>query len=305
MRYNSQQKLTDNISAIRIALEWQRRDQISAEETAMLQRYAGFGGLKAVLFPNGPIEEWNKLNASKEDLKLYPQMMELHKFLNDTLGAGEYKQVMDSVKNSVLSAFYTPSFIPETLFKVLSEQGIEIKNLYEPSAGAGVFISEAAKAFPDLQEINAVEKDVLTANILSSFTSTLEVPAEVQIKGLEQTASAENGKYDLIASNIPFGNFKIFDQSLSFQQATEKIHNYFFAKGLDKIREGGLLAFVTTDSFLNSPSNEAARRYVFNNADFISVSVLPDNLMTDTGNTEAPSHLLILQKNTSKEKLSF
>ncbi|MFY0104320.1 N-6 DNA methylase, partial [Acinetobacter baumannii] len=81
-------------------------------------------------------------------------------------------------------------------------------------------------------------------------------------------------------------------------------HNYFFAKGTDKLKEGGLLAFITTDAFLNTPSNKEAREYLFNRADFVSVTVMPDNLMKDTGNTEAPSHLLIVQKNTNKTKLS-
>ena len=93
---------------------------------------------------------------------------------------------------------------------------------------------------------------------------------------------------------------KLFkDESL-----TSKIHNYFFAKGLDKIKDGGLLAYITTDAFLNSPSNKSAREYLFNHADFISLNVMPDNLMKDTGNTEAPSHLLIVQKNINKESLS-
>ncbi|MDQ6761263.1 MAG: hypothetical protein M3015_01395 [Bacteroidota bacterium] len=83
-----------------------------------------------------------------------------------------------------------------------------------------------------------------------------------------------------------------------------KIHNYFFAKGLDKLSDGGLLAYITTDGFLNNPSNQTAREYAFNKADFISLTVMPDNLMKETGNTEAPSHLLIVQKNETKQHLS-
>ncbi len=305
MRYNSQQKLADNIAAIRIALEWRPGDFLSPEEAAVLKRYAGFGGLKAVLFPRGPMEEWQQLNASKEDLKLHPQMMELHDLLYDTLGAAEYKSVMDHVKNSILTAFYTPDFIPQTLFSVLKEQGIEIKTLYEPSAGAGVFVNASVEAFPMLDKIVAVEKDMITGGILEAAMSILPVPIDVHPKGFEEMPQHENGTFDCIASNIPFGNFAVFDDNLSFHPATEKIHNYFFVKGLDKLRDGGLLAFLTTDSFLNSPSNEVVRQHVLSQADFISVNVLPDNLMKDTANTEAPSHLLLLQKNTGKEKLSL
>ena len=119
---------------------------------------------------------------------------------------------------------------------------------------------------------------------------------------MRSTAGAEDGnKFDLVVSNIPFGNFRVYDKSFNDASLTGKIHNYFFAKGLEKIKEGGILAYITTDAFLNTSSNQTAREYLFNNADFISLSVMPDNLMKETGNTEAPSHLLIVQKNTNKE----
>lgn len=295
MSYNSQQKLQDNISAIRMALEWKGQPLTNIEVQA-LQRYSGFGGLKAVLFPNGPKEEWIELNASKEDLKLYPQIRNLHELLQKHLNEKEYKQVIDSIKNSILTAFYTPAVVPQTLFNVLKEKGIEPKSIYEPSSGAGVFITEASKTFPQLQNITAIEKDILSGRVLTALSSSIPIPVSVQTKGFEYTSVDENGKYDLIVSNIPFGNFRIADQ--------DKIHNYFFVKGLDKIKDGGLLAYITTDGFLNSFSNKTTRKYLFEHANFISLNVMPDNLMKDTGNTEAPSHLLIVQKNESKEALS-
>ncbi len=304
MNYNSQQKLKDNIAAIRIALEWQSGQSLLPEQVEALKKYAGFGGLKAVLYPNGPKEEWIKLNASKEDLKLYPQIKELHNLLRQQLPEAEYKQAIDSIKNSILTAFYTPEIIPQTLFSVLKEQGIDPKNIYEPSSGAGVFVSEAANAFPGLQSITAVEKDMLTGRVLTALSSSIPVPVSVQVKGFENTSNDENGKCDLIVSNIPFGNFRVFDEAFNNETLTGKIHNYFFAKGLDKIKDGGLLAYITTDAFLNSSSNKAAREYLFNHADFISLSVMPDNLMKDTGNTESPSHMLIVQKNVNKISLS-
>jgi N12 class adenine-specific DNA methylase len=167
-----------------------------------------------------------------------------------------------------------------------------------------VFVSHAAAAFPSIQNITAVEKDVLTGKILTALGSSLSVPVSVQIKGFHETSNEENGKFDLIVSNIPFGNFKVFDEDYKDENLTDKIHNYFFAKGLDKIRDGGLLAYITTDAFLNSPSNQPARKYLFNHADFISLNVMPDNLMKETGNTEASSHLLIVQKNINKQSLS-
>ena len=304
MSYKSQQKLKDNIAAIRIAVEWKEGQSLLPEQVEALKRYAGFGGLKAVLYPNGPKEEWIKLKASKEDLKLYPQITELHQLLQQHFNEVEYKQVIDSIKNSILTAYYTPEIIPQTLFNALKEKGIEPKSMYEPSSGAGVFISEAATVFPSLQNITAVEKDLLSGRVLTALGSSIPVPVSVQVKGFENTSTDENGKYDLIVSNIPFGNFRVFDEGFKGEALIDKIHNYFFAKGLDKIKDGGMMAYITTDAFLNNSSNQSAREYLFNLADFISVNVMPDNLMKDTGNTEAPSHLLIVQKNTSKKSLT-
>jgi len=304
MAYNSQQKLQDNIDAIRIALEWKAGQNLSVEQVQALKCYAGFGGLKAVLFPKSSKEEWGKLNASKSDLKLYPGIIDLHNLLQQHLNDAEYKQAIDSIRNSILTAFYTPSIVPQTIYAELEKQGIEIKNLYEPSSGAGVFISEAVNIFPSLQNITAIEKDFISGRVLTALISSIPVPVSVQVKGFENTPDDENGKSDLVVSNIPFGNFKVLDENYPDENISGKIHNYFFVKGLDKIKEGGLLAYVTTDAFLNSPSNKEVRDHLFHNSNFISLSVLPDNLMKDTGNTEAPSHLLVVQKQTGKKDIT-
>ncbi len=304
MGYNSQHKLRDNIAAIRIALEWRQGQLLLPEQVETLKRYSGFGGLKAVLFPNGPKEEWVKLNASREDLTLHPQITELHQLLQKHLNDAEYKQVIDSIRNSILTAFYTPQIVPRTLFNVLKEQGVEPRSMYEPSSGAGVFITEAAAVLASIQNITATEKDMLTGRVLTALVSSVPIPVSVQVNGFENISNYDNGNYDLIVSNIPFGSFSVFDEAISDEALKSKIHNYFFAKGLDKIKDGGLLAYITTDAFLNSLSNQGAREYLFNHADFISLNVMPDNLMKDTGNTEAPSHLLIVQKNSNKENLS-
>ncbi|MEO6328741.1 MAG: helicase-related protein [Ginsengibacter sp.] len=304
MGYNSLQKLQDNISAIRIALKWKEGQSLSDAQVQALKHYTGFGGLKAVLFPSGPKDEWIKLSASKEDLKLYPQIIELHKLLQQHFNATEYKQVIDSIKNSILTAFYTPEIVPQTLFNVLKELGVHPKNIYEPSSGAGVFVTEAVKVFPKLESITAIEKDILSGRVLTALGSSIPVPVSVQVTGFENTSNHYNGKHDLIVSNIPFGNFRVFDEAFRDESISGKIHNYFFAKGLDKIKDGGLLAYITTDAFLNSPSNKPAREYLFDHGNFVSLNVMPDNLMKETGNTEASSHLLIIQKNINKPFLS-
>jgi N12 class adenine-specific DNA methylase len=296
MAYNPLQKLRDNIKAIRIALD--HRDGITPnpQEQAELQAYSGFGGLKAVMFPAGDKEEWVRRNASQNDLKLYPSMMELYGLLRDGLNEEYYRNAVQSIRDSVLTAYYTPAIVPQVLYQVLKERGINPKHPYEPSSGAGIFITELVKAFPETEHITAVEKDLVTGWVLKALCDTLPVPVNVQIKGLEDTAATENGQHDLIVSNIPFGNFQTFDPAFPQKEINSKIHNYFFAKGLDKLADGGIMAFLTTDAFMNNPSNEVARQYLFSHADLISLTIMPDNLMKDSGNTEAPSHLLIVQK---------
>jgi N12 class adenine-specific DNA methylase len=303
MAFNPVRKLADNIEAIRIALGHDGRP-LSEAERGLLKQYAGFGGVKAVLFPQGPIQGWIDAKASQADLKLYSQVMQLHGLLKEKFSDPEYKAAIEAMKQSALTAFYTPELVPQALYAALKEQGILPQRLYEPSAGAGIFVTEAVNSFPKLTEINAVEKDILTGKVLSAICSATPVPVKVQIKGFEETSPEEKGQSDLVVSNIPFGNFSVFDPAYQGSGIASKIHNYFFAKGLDKLVDGGILAYITTDAFLNNPSNETARKHVFTSADFISLSVLPDNLMKANANIEAPSHLLVLQKHDQKEAFS-
>lgn len=304
MAYNSVQKLQDNIAAIQRAIAHYKGESLGYGDEAVLEKYSGFGGLKAVLFGDGSIDDWERAQASKNDLLLHPTVVEFYNMVKAEMGEEKWKQYLLSLQNSILTAFYTPAVVPQTLYKVLEQNGIEVRNLYEPSAGSGVFITEALNGLPKLEKITAVEKDELTGMVLSARCSTIPLDVKVQVAGFEYSGNKDNGQSDLIVSNIPFGSFPVVDDEYSSLNLNKKIHNYFFAKGLDKIRNGGILAFVTSDGFLNSPSNRFAREYLFSKADFISLAVMPDNLMKDTGNTEAPSHLLIVQKNTAKKGLS-
>ncbi len=304
MSYNVLQKLNGNIAAIRIALGYKEGDLLSDADKAILSKYAGFGGIKAILLPEGDRESWLANGATEADLRLYEPIGELQQLLKAHFNDTQYKEVVSSLKNSVLTAFYTPDIIPQTLYNTLKANEIKPAHVYEPSAGAGIFITEAMKALTELQQVTAVEKDVLTGKILEALYGSSEIPVKVHITGLEDSPVDDSGKYDLIVSNIPFGNFSVYDESIRDNNLSGKIHNYFFAKGLDKIGDGGLLAYITTDAFLNSPSNRDARQYLFNHADFVSVSIMPDNLMKDTGNTEASSHLLLVQKNEHKDTIS-
>lgn len=301
MSFNALEKLKDNIAAIKLALQIRSGKPIEWEELSALKKYSGFGGIKCILYPPGDIKQWEELNASEQDLRLHPQINELHTLLKENLGEVEYKECIDSARKSILTAFYTPEWIPKMIYNAFRLTGVNPENIYEPSSGAGVFVTTAINEFDKIKRITAVEKDKLTALVMQSIARTQLIPVEVHSKGFEETSNSDNGKYDLIVSNIPFGNFPVFDPQISEQYLTGKIHNYFFAKALDKIGDGGILAFITTDGFLNSPSNYEARKYLFERSDFISLAILPDDTFTDNANTKASSHLIVVQKNLQKK----
>jgi N12 class adenine-specific DNA methylase len=303
MAFNPVKQMAANIEAIRIALEFHGQS-LSENELTALRKYAGFGGLKTILYPLGEVNEWMHAGASPADLLIHPQVKQLHELLQRKLVEKEYQQVVESMKNSVSTAFYTPALIPRTIYDTLSDHGILPQRLYEPSAGAGVFLEEAMRGLDGLQAVTAVEKDLMTGKILTALYAGSEVPVSVQIRKLEETAASEKGQSDLVISNIPFGNFAVHDPAYHRSGITHKIHNYFFAKGLDKLADGGILAYLVTDGFLNSPSNEMARKFLLTSADLLSVAALPANLMKNNAGVEVGTHLIMVQKNDGKETLT-
>jgi N12 class adenine-specific DNA methylase len=302
MAFNTAQKLAANIAAIRIALDFNGQT-LTPAEVQQLGNYAGFGGLKVVLNRPGTLDNWKKANISEADLKLYPQVMEMHNLLKENFEEQEYRETINSIKSSRLAAFYTPAFIPESIYSALKNSNVVPRRMYEPSAGAGVFIAKAAETFPGIA-INAVEKDLMTGKVLAAYTAGLGIAANVQIKGLEETDAAEKGQADLVISNIPFGNFAVFDPAYQGSPVASKIHTYFFAKGMDKLADGGILAYLVTDAFLNSPSNATARKLLMTSADLLHVSVLPANLMKENAGVEVGTHLILVQKNTAKKEMT-
>ena len=300
---NIQQKLKDNITSLRLVLE-NNGKKLNSQQVEQLKRYSGFGGLKQVLWGDGPIETWSE--ASESDKKLYPLYQELYQLLDDNLTGREYKAVLDSLKNSILTAFYTPTVIPRVFYEVLQKYH-NPQNLLEPSAGVGVFITEA-KGILDLNYIVSYEKDVLTGKLLETivprtWNDGMSSPTRTEGGVAFENSDPGEEDFDLIVSNIPFGAHPVYDDKLPLEVKT-KIHNYFFAKGLEKLREGGILAYLVTSAFLDTVTNKSAREYLFNRADFISLTVMPDNLMWETGGTQAPSHFLVVRKNSKKTLLS-
>jgi len=302
MSYNAKKVLEDNVTATALVLE-NTTGNYSPVQVEALKRYRSYGGLKAVLFGDGPLEDWK--DASKADRELYMGFRELYQVLDDNLTGREYRQVLESMKNGVLSQFFTPSVIPATLYQVLNNY-TEIESIYDPSAGTGVFIDEAFKNLKGLTGARMYEKDLMTGKVLTAIISSITpkfVFSKVHTAGFEESNEFENG-YDLICSNIPYGAIQVFDPSCEDPNIYKKIHNYFFWKGLKKIKEGALLGYLVTNAFLDTVTNQRAREYLFMNSDFISLTVMPDNLMKDIANTEAPSHFLVVRKNSNKTKMS-
>ena len=304
MGFSKKQHLQQNIDALRIAFKLEKeKQQATVGERLLMMQYSGFGGLKFVL---NPIEnEIDINNWRKTEHDLFPLTQELHQLLKENSeDEKQYRRYVDSMKSSVLTAFYTPPQVIDAIFSTLSDSGLNIQKFLEPSAGIGSFI----QSFSENQQPNvtAYEKDLLTGKILKQ----LYPQSNIRVSGFEEIPEKEQNTYDVIASNIPFGDTSIFDLSYSRSkdeakiQASRSIHNYFFLKGTDMLRDGGLLAFVTSQGILNSPKNEPIRRALMQNSSLVSVVRLPNNLFTEYAGTEVGSDLIILQKNTTKQSLT-
>ena len=303
MAYNRKQRLNDNIKAIETAFVLDREQRPpTARERLLLERYCGFGGLKCILNPAKELTD--AVHWAKSDLELFAPTVELHRLIRENSNSeSEYKQLMDSLKQSVLTAFYTPPSVTEALADVLKEHKVIPENVLEPSAGIGAFVDSVLENNPKA-DVMAFEKDLLTGKILHH----LHPEQKVRIEGFEKIEKPFNDYFDLAISNIPFGDVAVFDSSYNAQKGmkaicTKRIHNYFFVKALDTVRDGGLVAFITSQGVLNAKNNSAARFMMLRHADVVSAIRLPNNLFTENANTEVGSDLIILQKNSQKEML--
>ena len=211
------------------------------------------------------------------------------------------------MRNSTLTAFYTPPAIVRALAETLRNAGVVPRRLLDPSAGAGIFPSSFREAADGEVEILSFEKDLLTGQVLSALARERE---QVVIDGFPTIESAYDSYFDVVTSNIPFGDTRIFDASFRKSddpvrgQALKAVHNYFFIKGLDTLREGGILAFVTSAGVMDAPGNEPVRRYLMEHARLVSAVRLPNNLFTEYAGTEVASDLVVLQKQSEKRKLT-
>ena len=304
MAFNRKQRLRDNIEAIRTAFLLDREGRTPTEaERDILRSYCGFGGLKCILNPAKELTD--AVHWAKSDLELFAPTAELHRLIREnSRDETEYKRYVDSLKGSVLTAFYTPKEITDTLAGVLAGHGVVPARLLEPSAGMGAFVDSMLRYAPQA-DVMAFEKDLLTGRMLRH----LHPDRKVRVEGFEKIEKPFNDHFDLALSNIPFGDIAVFDaeyekRSLMHRTAAKKIHNYFFLKGLDAVRDGGIVAFLTSQGVLDSESNNGTRFLMMRNADLLSVVRMPNNLFTENANTEVGCDLIILQKNSRKEELT-
>ena len=304
MAFNRKQRLRDNIEAIRTAFLLDREGRTPTEtERDILRRYCGFGGLKCILNPAKELTD--AVHWAKSDLELFAPTAELHRLIRENnRDETEYKRYVDSLKGSVLTAFYTPKEITDTLAGVLAGHGVVPARLLEPSAGMGAFVDSMLRHAPQA-DVMAFEKDLLTGRMLRH----LHPDRKVRVEGFEKIEKPFNGHFDLTLSNIPFGDIAVFDaeyekRSIMHRAAAKKIHNYFFLKGLDAVRDGGIVAFLTSQGVLDSEGNNGTRFLMMRNADLLSVVRMPNNLFTENANTEVGCDLIILQKNSRKEELT-
>ena len=302
MSYSKLKSLVANVEAIATAMKVRIDDrQATDEEKEVLSRYSGFGGIKDVL------------NIGTEHT-VSDDVAEPIRKLQDLIGAYPYyddamrQAVINSIKSSVLTVFYTPKFLVDAVTRQIhatfKDNCLQMSTFLEPSAGIGGFLPVS---MPGTRSY-AFEKDCLTGLILS----LLYDEATTVTAGFETIADQhlEHESFDVIASNIPFGNFRVFDAEMwkkggMYEQSAKTIHNYFFVKAMELLNEGGLLAFVAPRGIADTPGNKFVREYLVNHADLITALRLPDTLFMQTSGIEVGSDLLIFQKHSRKATLSL
>ncbi len=263
-------KFKNNITAIRIlkTLESENRKATVAEQR-QLSLYTGWGGLANVFEPDN--DKWKN------------EYLELKNLLTDD----EYT----AARSSVLDAFYTDSTIIDSIYKVIQNAGLESGNILEPAMGIGNFFGRLPADLRGKVNLYGVEKDSLSGRIAQK----LYPQANITIDGFENTHFNDNS-FDVAIGNIPFGDFGVNDKKYNSQNL--KIHDYFFLKSLDKVRDGGIVAFVTSKGTLDK-KDSSFRKTLAERADLVGAVRLPNNAFKSAG-TEVTADIIFLQKREKK-----
>lgn len=304
MPYNKKEVLQRNTEAIRVVLRLEKERRIpTPEEQAVLRGYQGFGGLKCVL--NRCDKEEDIQYWAKSEQPLFEPTRQLKALIDaEATDRTSAKKYWDSIKSSVLTSFYTDRRIVAALAEGVASLEVPVRRMLDPSAGMGVFAETFAR---QAASVDMSEKDLLTARIAAALHPAGQDNVTVHRKPFEALAVAEeDNRYDLVATNIPFGNLIVYDREYlkgsnpAKRESTRAIHNYFFVKALDHVKEGGLVAFITSQGVLDSPSNEGIRTYLMQHSRPVSVLRLPAGMFSDNAGTAVGSDMIVLQKQSGK-----
>lgn len=268
-------KYKNNVEAIKLLkqLEAEGRQATPAEQE-ILANYVGWGGLSPVFNIN--------YNGEAIDSAWTKEAKELKELLTDE----EYK----AARASTTTAFYTPVSVIKNIYGALERLGFKGGKILEPSMGTGNFFGVMPESMRSKSSLNGVELDPLTGRIAKQ----LYQKANVEITGFEKAKFPDN-YFDLAISNVPFGSFRLDDAK--YNKYNLNIHNYFFAKAMDKVRPGGLVCFVTsTDTMQGRGDSAKLRALLKGKADFVGAIRLPDTTFKANANTEVTSDVIILQK---------
>ena len=260
------EKVRRNIEAIKLLHKLEDENRLAnKEEQEILSKYVGWGGLPDVF-------DENKDNWSKE-------YNELKEILTDD----EYK----SARASTLTAFYTPPIVINAIYNALKNMGVEQANILEPSCGTGNFLGMLPQEMQS-SKLYGVELDSISGKIAKQ----LYQKANIKVQGYEK-ADLPDSFFDIAIGNVPFGDFKVNDKR--YDKNNFLIHDYFFAKTLDKVRPGGVIAFITSKGTMDKASPEV-RKYLAQRADLLGAIRLPDNTFTKNAGTKVTSDIIFLQK---------
>ena len=262
----AKEKFRNNMAAINLLHELEIENRLATpEEQEVLSRYVGWGGLSMAFDEHNAVwaEEFKELYAS--------------------LSPEEYRAAMEST----LTAFYTPPVVIKAMYDALDRLGFSQGNILEPSCGTGNFFGLLPESMQN-SKLHGVEIDSLTGRIAKQ----LYQKANIAIEGFEKT-NLPDDHFDVVLGNVPFGEIRVNDSRYNAQKFL--IHDYFFAKALDKVRAGGVVMFITSKGTMDKASPEV-RKYIAQRAELLGAIRLPDNTFKANAGTEVTSDILILQK---------
>ena len=263
------EKFINNVEAIKVLKKCEEENRFATpQEQEILSKYVGWGGLP---------QAFDEKDSSWSNG---------YSILKNLLDEKEYSQA----RESTLTAFYTPPVVIRSMYKALENMGLKTGNILEPSCGVGNFIGMLPDSLEDCK-LYGVELDSISGRIARQ----LYQKSTVAVQGYEDT-NLPNSFFDVAVGNVPFGDFKVLDKK--YDKHKFLIHDYFFAKTLDKVRPGGVIAFITSKGTLDK-ENPSVRKYIAQRADLLGAIRLPNNTFKANAGTEVTSDIIFLQKRDS------